>query len=111
MLCLWRVWIDSPKVDGHRPSATVLFESVADNLGPSAIGLLLTGMGRDGASGLKRLCDSGGYTIAQDESTSVIFGMPKVAIEMGAVRKVLPLEAIAARLIGEVMSDELRMKH
>jgi len=106
-----RAWlIDSPKVDGHRPSATVLFESVADNLETSAIGLLLTGMGRDGAVWLKKLYDAGGYTIVQNEASSIVFSMPKEAIELGAVREILPLSSIADRLMREVMKEELRAK-
>ena len=106
-----RVWlIDSPKVDGHRPSATVLFESVADNYGTSAIGLLLTGMGKDGAVGLKKLHDAGGYTVAQDEATSIVFGMPKEAIKLGGTDEVLPIHAIAGRLMG-IMSEEMRIKN
>jgi len=88
----------SPEVDGHRPSATVLFESVAESYGPNAVGILLTGMGRDGAQGLKTLREKGGHTIAQDEASSVIFGMPKEAIALGAAEKVLSLEQITSRL-------------
>jgi len=80
------------------PSADTLFESVADELGPRGIGVLLTGMGADGAQGLRRLFDRGGFTIAQDEETSTVFGMPKCAIEAGAARKVLPIQEIAAEL-------------
>lgn len=85
-------------VDGHCPSATVLFESVAATKGPGTAGVILTGMGSDGARGLKTLHDAGGYTIAQDEASCIIFGMPKEAIAMGAVNEVLPLEHISARL-------------
>jgi two-component system chemotaxis response regulator CheB len=93
------LWHDSSEpVDGHRPSATVLFESVAQNFGAQAIGLLLTGMGRDGANGLKTLYEAGAYTIAQDEASSLIFSMPKAAIELNAVKEVLGLNQIATRL-------------
>jgi two-component system chemotaxis response regulator CheB len=85
-------------IDGHRPSATVLFESVAQHFGAKAIGLLLTGMGKDGASGLKAMHDAGAYTIAQDEASSLIFSMPKAAIELNAVKEVLGIDQIAPRL-------------
>ncbi|MCX8006541.1 MAG: chemotaxis response regulator protein-glutamate methylesterase [Coriobacteriia bacterium] len=80
------------------PSADTLFESVAKTHGASAIGVLLTGMGDDGARGLKSLRDAGALTIAQDETTSTVFGMPKAAIELGAARKVLPVQHIADAL-------------
>jgi len=83
-------------VDGHQPSATVLFESIAQEYGPSGMGILLTGMGCDGAAGLKKLADKGALTIAQDETSSVVFGMPKKAIELGAARKILPIGEIAS---------------
>ena len=80
------------------PSVDVLFQSVADSFGKRAIAVLLTGLGSDGAHGLLKIKNAGGYTIAQDESTSTVFGMPKVAIELGAAREVLPIDAIASRL-------------
>ncbi len=83
---------------GHRPSANVLFESIARNFGEKAIGILLTGMGQDGASGLKAMRQAGAYTIAQDEESSVIFSMPKAAIDLNAVEEVLPLGEVAPRL-------------
>jgi len=93
------LWFDSSDpVGGHRPSATVLFESVAQNFGAKAIGILLTGMGQDGARGLKAMHEAGAYTIAQDEASSLIFSMPKAAIELNAVREVLGINQIAPRL-------------
>jgi two-component system chemotaxis response regulator CheB len=86
-------------ISGHRPSAELLFESVARSFGRRAIGIILTGMGSDGAMGLKRLRERGGRTIAQDEQTSIIFGMPRAAIELDAAELVLPLEEIAPRMM------------
>jgi two-component system chemotaxis response regulator CheB len=94
---------DAPPVHGCRPSADVLFDSVARLYGASAVAAILTGMGQDGALGLKAIKAAGGRTLAQDEATSVIFGMPKAAIQLGAVDRVLPLDSLAeeiARLVG-----------
>ena len=82
-----------------RPSATVLFKSAAQVYGAEVAGLLLTGMGDDGAAGLKAIHDMGGPTVAQDEATSVVYGMPKVAAELGAVDHIVPLDKIAASLV------------
>jgi two-component system, chemotaxis family, protein-glutamate methylesterase/glutaminase len=84
--------------EGHRPSVDVTFRSLAQNYGTGAIGVLLTGMGRDGARGLLEIRRAGGTTIAQNAESSVIFGMPKRAIELGAAQQVLPLDEIAAML-------------
>jgi two-component system chemotaxis response regulator CheB len=81
-------------IDGHRPSVTATFKSVADYCGDGAIGILLTGMGSDGAQGMQEIFAAGGITIAQNEETSVVFGMPKQAIVLGAVKYVLPLHKI-----------------
>lgn len=103
------LWHDSSEpVDGHRPSATVLFESVAENFGAKAIGLLLTGMGRDGANGLKAMHEAGAYTIAQDEASSLIFSMPKAAIDLNAVKEVLGLSQIAHRL--KALTETIRVQ-
>lgn len=88
-----------PEVHSCRPSVDVLFESVAQTLGPGAVGVLMTGMGRDGARGLLAIRNRGGMTIAQDEATSVVFGMPREAILLGAATHVLPLPAIAPALV------------
>ncbi len=88
-----------PAVGGFLPSCDVLLKSVAASFGTRAIGVVLTGMGRDGAKGLKEIRLRGGHTIAQDETTSVVWGMPKEAIALGAAEVVLPLTAIAARLL------------
>jgi two-component system chemotaxis response regulator CheB len=84
--------------DGHRPSVTVTMRAVARCFGASTLGVLLTGMGRDGAEGMASIAAAGGITIAQDEASSVIYGMPKVAVELGAVQHILPLEQIAPAL-------------
>jgi two-component system chemotaxis response regulator CheB len=88
-----------PPLSGHRPSATVLFRSLAAAYGPRAVGVLLTGMGDDGAAGLQELKKAGGITIAQDEASSVVFGMPAVAIALGVVDHVLAPAEIAPFLL------------
>jgi two-component system chemotaxis response regulator CheB len=87
---------DGPLVSRHRPSVDVLFRSAARYAGKNAIGVIMTGMGDDGARGMKELHDSGAYTIAQNEATCVVFGMPNEAVKAGGVDIVLPLEGIAA---------------
>ena len=86
------------KVSGHRPSVDRLFVSAAEVAGPRALGILLTGMGEDGARGLLAMAKAGARTIAQDEASCVVFGMPRAAIALGAAREVLALDAIAQRL-------------
>jgi two-component system chemotaxis response regulator CheB len=88
-----------PLVSRHRPSVDVLFHSVARYAGRNAVGAILTGMGHDGAEGLLAMRKAGAATIAQDEATCVVFGMPKEAIALGAAEKVAPLETIPARLL------------
>jgi two-component system chemotaxis response regulator CheB len=90
---------DGPLVCYQRPSVDVLFTSVALAAGPRAIGVMLTGMGNDGAQGMKRMKDKGCHTIAQDEATCVVFGMPREAIRAGAVNQTLPLDRIAPALM------------
>jgi two-component system chemotaxis response regulator CheB len=87
---------DGTPVNRHKPSVDVLFRSVAQNAGRNAIGVLLTGMGKDGARGLKEMREAGSPTIAQDEATSVVWGMPGEAVSIGAAEKVLPLSDIAS---------------
>ncbi len=87
------------KVSGHCPSVDVLFDSVADVVGKQAVGVILTGMGRDGANGLLKMKKTGAYTIGQDEKSSVVYGMPMVAFNIGAVDKQLPLDRIDDEII------------
>jgi two-component system chemotaxis response regulator CheB len=91
--------VDGPPVSLHRPSVNVLFRSAAQAAGPNAVGVILTGMGDDGAEGLAELRRAGARTIAQDEATCVVFGMPKEAIAAGGVEEVLPLPRIAAQVL------------
>lgn len=90
---------DGPLVSRHRPSVDVLFRSAARYAGKNAVGVIMTGMGDDGASGMLEMKEAGAYTIAQDEYTCVVFGMPKEAIKRGAVDTVLPLEKIAGEVL------------
>jgi two-component system, chemotaxis family, protein-glutamate methylesterase/glutaminase len=86
-------------VNRHRPSVDVLFRSVAQHVGPNAVGVLLTGMGDDGARGLKEMHEAGAYTLAQDEKTSVVWGMPGQAVKLGGIDEVLPLGEIATAIL------------
>ena len=90
---------DGVPVNRHKPSVDVLFRSVAQNAGRNAIGVLLTGMGKDGARGLKEMLDAGSQTIAQDEATSVVWGMPGEAVSLGAAQHVLPLDTVASKIL------------
>ena len=90
---------DGPLVSRHRPSVDVLFRSAAQSAGRNAIGIIMTGMGNDGADGLLEMRNAGAPTVAQDEATSVVFGMPKEAIERGAACKIVPLGLIAEEII------------
>ena len=88
----------SAPLNRHRPSVSMMFESVARVLGDKAVGVLLTGMGEDGASGLLAMYKANAYTIAQDRASCIVFGMPKVAVALGAAREVCPLDQIGPRL-------------
>jgi two-component system chemotaxis response regulator CheB len=90
---------DGPPVNRHRPSVDVLFRSVAKFAGRNAMGVIMTGMGDDGARGLKEMRDAGAYTLAQDEATCVVYGMPREAVRQGAVDRTLPLPALAAAIM------------
>ncbi|MEW5893212.1 MAG: chemotaxis response regulator protein-glutamate methylesterase [Pseudomonadota bacterium] len=89
----------SAPVNRHRPSVDVLFHSAAQAAGHNAIAVILTGMGKDGAAGMLAMRQAGAYTIAQDEATCVVYGMPKAAVEIGAVLEVAPLQSIAGRIL------------
>ena len=91
-----------PPVNRHRPSVDVLFDSVAQYAGANAVGVILTGMGGDGAKGMLAMKQAGAYTIAQDEASCVVFGMPKEAIKLGGVDKILPLGDIAGAVLTHV---------
>jgi two-component system chemotaxis response regulator CheB len=90
---------DGPHVNRHRPSVDVMFRSVAQNVGPNATGVILTGMGDDGARGLKEMMDAGAHTIAQDEASSVVWGMPGTAVRLGAAHQVLPLHRVPEEIL------------
>jgi two-component system, chemotaxis family, protein-glutamate methylesterase/glutaminase len=100
--------VDSAPVNGHRPSVDVLFRSVARHVKDRAVGVELTGMGRDGASGLLEMLEAGAATIGQDEASSVVYGMPRVAYEIGAVLHQLPLEKIGQEILRICMSRNER---
>ncbi|MCM5679933.1 chemotaxis response regulator protein-glutamate methylesterase [Schlegelella sp. S2-27] len=90
---------DGPAVNRHRPSVDVLYRSVARSAGPNALGIIMTGMGDDGAAGLLELRNAGGSTLAQDEASCVVYGMPKEAVRRGAVQRSVPLGAMAREIL------------
>jgi two-component system chemotaxis response regulator CheB len=96
---------DGPPVNGHRPSADVLFRSVAQEFALTSLGVLMTGMGEDGAEGLGAIKAAGGMTVAQSEDTCVVSGMPRAAILKGYANKIVPLENLSAVLVGHCGSD------
>jgi two-component system chemotaxis response regulator CheB len=96
---------DTPPINGHRPSADVLFHSVAQEFGLTSVGIIMTGMGEDGAEGIGAIKASGGMTVAQSEETCVVSGMPRTAILKGFIHKVVPLDGLAAYLISNYGSD------
>ncbi|WP_136415260.1 chemotaxis response regulator protein-glutamate methylesterase [Herbaspirillum sp. ST 5-3] len=91
--------VDGPLVNRHRPSVDVLFRSVAKCAGKNAVGVIMTGMGDDGARGLKEMHDAGAYTVAQDEASCVVYGMPREAVKLGAVASSVPLSGIAQAIL------------
>ena len=97
---------DGPPVNGHRPSVDILFHSVAQEFGPTAVGVLMTGMGEDGAQGLGVIKTAGGMTIAQSEDTCVVSGMPRAAILKGYANKIVPLDTLGAFLLNQYAGGE-----
>ncbi len=95
---------DDPPRNGHRPSVDVLFQSVAKEYGANALAVIMTGMGRDGAEGMAAIRRRGGRTLGQDEKTSIVYGMPRCAYELGAVEQKVPLAKIA-QVVGEIVSS------
>ncbi len=98
---------DGPTVTGHRPSVDVLFRSAARVIGDKAVGIILTGMGKDGADGLLEMRRAGAFTLGQDEETSLIYGMPRVAFERGGVARQLPLQDMVAAILEASGASEL----
>jgi two-component system chemotaxis response regulator CheB len=99
------VLTDDPHVNGHRPSVDVLFKSVAEEFGAKSIAVLMTGMGEDGANGMGMVRAARGMTIAQNEESCVVFGMPKAAIDRGFALRVVGLDALAKTLLAQCTQD------
>lgn len=101
---------DEPPVNRHRPSVDVLFRSAAQHAGKNAVGVILTGMGRDGAAGLLDMKNAGAYTLAQDEASCIVFGMPREAIALGAADEVVPLSEMSRRVMARLatMGDRVQ---
>ncbi|RAW98258.1 MULTISPECIES: protein-glutamate methylesterase/protein-glutamine glutaminase [unclassified Photorhabdus] len=97
---------DAPAVNRHRPSVDVLFRSIAKFAGKNAVGVLLTGMGSDGAAGLLEMKQAGAYTLAQDEASCVVFGMPRAAIQMGAVDEVMDILKMSKSMLAKISSGQ-----
>jgi two-component system, chemotaxis family, protein-glutamate methylesterase/glutaminase len=102
---------DTEPVNRHKPSVEVLFKSAARVLGPNAIGVMLTGMGADGALAMREMKDAGSYNYVQDETSCVVFGMPRMAIQAGAAHEVLPLKQIAGTLLTRLASNPALVRH
>lgn len=102
---------DTEPVNRHRPSVEVLFKSAARVLGPNALGIMLTGMGADGALAMREMKDAGSYNYVQDEASCVVFGMPRMAIQAGAAHEVLPLKQIAPALLNRLASNPALVRH
>ena len=102
---------DTEPVNRHRPSVEVLFKSAARVLGPNALGIMLTGMGADGAQAMREMKDAGSYNYVQDEASCVVFGMPRMAIQAGAAHEILPLTQIAPALLTRLASTVSGVRH
>jgi two-component system chemotaxis response regulator CheB len=102
---------DTEPVNRHRPSVEVLFKSAARVLGPNALGIMLTGMGADGAAAMREMKDAGSYNYVQDEATCVVFGMPRMAIQHGAAHEVLPLAQIGPALLARLAATPSGVRH
>jgi len=100
--------MDGPLVNRHRPSVDVLFRSVAKCAGANALGVIMTGMGDDGAAGLAEMRQAGARTVAQDEASCVVYGMPKEAVKRGGVEKTVPLGAIAREIMQQMSGVMVR---
>lgn len=100
------VAVRTPPISGHRPSVTVLFSSLAAVFGPAAVGVVLTGIGDDGAAGLAEMRNAGAITIAQNQASSAVYGMPKAAVEMGGASSVLPLDQIGPEIVRVVTRSQ-----
>jgi two-component system, chemotaxis family, protein-glutamate methylesterase/glutaminase len=102
---------DTEPVNRHRPSVEVLFKSAARVLGPNALGIMLTGMGADGAQAMREMKDAGSYNYVQDEASCVVFGMPRMAIQYGAAHEVLPLTQIASAVLARLANAPAGVRH
>ena len=102
---------DTEPVNRHRPSVEVLFKSAARVLGPNALGIMLTGMGADGAQAMREMKDAGSYNYVQDETSCVVFGMPRMAIQCGAAHEILPLTQITPALLNRLASNPALVRH
>jgi two-component system chemotaxis response regulator CheB len=102
---------DTEPVNRHRPSVEVLFKSAARVLGPNALGIMLTGMGADGAQAMREMKDAGSYNYVQDEASCVVFGMPRMAIQCGAAHEILPLTQIASAVLNRLASAPAGVRH
>ena len=102
---------DTEPVNRHRPSVEVLFKSAARVLGPNALGIMLTGMGADGAQAMREMKDAGSYNYVQDEASCVVFGMPRMAIQCGAAHEILPLSQIASAVLNRLASAPAGVRH
>jgi two-component system chemotaxis response regulator CheB len=100
--------MDGPLVNRHRPSVDVLFRSVAKCAGANALGVIMTGMGDDGAAGLLEMRRAGARTVAQDEESCVVYGMPKEAVKRGAAERIVPLDAIGREIMQQLSASSVR---